>query len=236
LILNELKEPEAKERRALANKLKPIIAAPPDMLTVNRKGLHPYDSLNRMFVLAFSNDPVPITIDSQDRRWFCVWSSAPRMAPDAAARLWAWYKAGGYEAVAAWLRARDVSAFNPSAAPAWTEFKANLVEHGMSIAESYLVEMMRARRGEFARGAVGSPFHALCDRVAASAPSGVKVPQAALLHALKEAGWVDCGRLKSRANDTKKHIFCAPDMVQHSRSELRDLVEEPASPLMVRVK
>jgi hypothetical protein len=237
LILNELKEPEAKERRALANKLKPIIAAPPDMLTVNRKGLHPYDSLNRMFVLAFSNDPVPITIDSQDRRWFCVWSSAPRMAPDAAARLWAWYKTGGgYEAIAAWLKARDVSAFNPSAAPAWTEFKANLVEHGMSIAESYLVEMMRARRGEFARGAVGSPFHALCDRVAASAPSGVKVPQAALLHALKEAGWVDCGRLKSRANDTKKHIFCAPDMVQHSRSELRDLVEEPASPLMVRVK
>jgi hypothetical protein len=230
LILNELKEPEARERRALANKLKPIIAAPPDMLTINRKGLHPYDSLNRMFVLAFSNDPVPISIDSQDRRWFCVWSSAPRMAPDAAARLWGWYKAGGYEAIAAWLRARDVSA------PAWTEFKANLVEHGMSIAESYLVEMMRARRGEFARGVVGSPFHTLCDRVAASAPGGVKMPQAALLHALKEAGWVDCGRLKSRTNDTKKHVFCAPDMLQHSKSELRDLVEEPASPLMVRVK
>jgi hypothetical protein len=236
LILNELKEPEARERRALANKLKPVIAAPPDMLTINRKGLHPYDSLNRMFVLAFSNDPVPITIDSQDRRWFCVWSSAPRMTPDAAARLWAWYKAGGYEAIAAWLRARDVSAFNPSAAPAWTEFKANLVEHGMSIAESYLVEMMRGRRGEFARGVVGSPFHSLCDRVAASAPGGVKVPQAALLHALKEAGWIDCGRLKSRANDGRKHVFCAPDMLQHSRSELRDLVEEPASPLMVRVK
>jgi len=236
LILNELKEPEARERRALANKLKPVIAAPPDMLTINRKGLHPYDSLNRMFVLAFSNDPVPISIDSQDRRWFALWSTAPRMAPDAAARLWGWYKSGGYEAIAAWLHARDVSAFNPSAAPAWTEFKANLVEHGMSIAESYLVEMMRGRKGEFSRGAVGSPFHALCDRVAASAPGGVKVPQAALLHALKEAGWIDCGRLKSRANDTKKHIFCAPDMAQHSRSELRDLVEEPASPLMVRVK
>jgi hypothetical protein len=106
----------------------------------------------------------------------------------------------------------------------------------MSIAESYLVEMMRRRAGEFARGAVGSPFHALCDRVAAGAPAGVKVPQAALLHALKEAGWVDCGRLKSRAHDTRKHIFCAPDMVNHTKSELRDLVEEPASPLMVRVK
>jgi hypothetical protein len=236
LILNELKEPEAKDRRALSNKLKPIIAAPPEMLTVNRKGLHPYDMLNRMFVLAFSNDPVPISLDSQDRRWFCIWSTAPRMAPDAAARLWGWYKAGGYEAVAAWLRARDVSAFNPSAAPAWTEFKANLVEHGMSMAESYLVEMMRARRGEFAKGVVGSPFHALCDRVAGAAPSGVKVPQAALLHALKEAGWVDCGRLKSRAHDNRKHIFCAPDMVHHSKSELRDMVEDAPAALMVRVK
>ena len=236
LILNELKEPEARERRALANKLKPIIAAPPEMLTVNRKGLHPYDSLNRAFVLAFSNDPVPISIDSQDRRWFCVWSSAPRMAPTDAARLWAWYKAGGYEAVAAWLWARDVSAFNPSAAPLWTEFKANLVEHGMSMAESYLVEMMRKRVGEFARGVVGSPFHGLCDRVAAGAPAGVKVPQAALLHALKEAGWVDCGRLKSRAYDTRKHIFCAPDMVNHSRSDLRNMVEETPASALMRVK
>jgi hypothetical protein len=207
------------------------------MLTVNRKGLHPYQMANRVFVLAFSNDPVPISLDSQDRRWFALWSTAPRMAPDAAARLWAWYKSGGgYQAIAAWLQERDVSAFNPAAAPAWTEFKANLVEHGMSIAESYLVEMMRARRGEFAKGAVGSPFHGLCDRVAGSAPAGVKVPQAALLHALKEAGWVDCGRLKSRTHDAKKHVFCAPDMVNHSRSELRDLVEDVPASALVRVK
>jgi hypothetical protein len=64
----------------------------------------------------------------------------------------------------------------------------------------------------------------------------VKVPQAALLHALKEAGWVDMGRLKSRANDNRKHIFCAPDMAQHSKSELRDMVEDAAPALMVRVK
>jgi hypothetical protein len=236
LILNELKEPEAKDRRALANKLKPIIAAPPEMLTVNRKGLHPYDMLNRMFVLAFSNDPVPISLDSQDRRWYCIWSAAPRMNPDAAARLWAWYKSGGYEAIAHWLHHRDVSAFNPAGAPPVTEFKMNLIEHGMSMAESYLVELMQRKAGEFSKGVIGSPFHSLCDRLAASAPSGVKVPQAALLHALKEGGWIDCGRLKSRKNDSRKHIFCAPDMIVHSKSELRDMVEEPPAPLMVRVK
>jgi hypothetical protein len=236
LILNELKEPEAKDRRALANKLKPVIAAPPEMLTINRKGLHPYDMLNRMFVLAFSNDPVPISLDSQDRRWFALWSSAPRMDPGAARRMWVWYKAGGYEAIAAWLWARDVSAFNPAAAPGWTEFKHNLVEHGMSMAESYLVEMMRARRGEFAKGVVGSPFHGLCDRVAATAPSGVKVPQAALLHALKEAGWVECGRLASADYPSKKNIYCHPDMLHHSKSDLRRMVEDAPPSALVRVK
>jgi hypothetical protein len=155
------------------------------------------------------------------------------MDPDAATRMWAWYRSAGFAAIAAWMHARDVSAFNPGAAPPMTEFKANLVEHGMSIAESFLVEMMRSRIGEFSRGVIGSPFHPLCDRVSGAAPQGTKVPQAALLHALKEAGWVDCGRIKSRAHDSKKHVFCAPDMVTMSKTDLRNLVEESASPLRI---
>lgn len=236
LIINELKEPDAATRRQLANQLKPIIAAPPEMLPINRKGLHPYMMANRLFVLAFSNDPVPISLASQDRRWFCVWSTAPRMDSDKAKKIWDWYRAGGFACIAKWLMARNVSKFNPSAPPMWTEFKANLVEHGMSMAESYLVEMLRNRVGEFNKGVIGSPFHSLCDRLAGTAPSGVKVPQAALLHALKEAGWVDRGRLKSRDYDTKKHVFACPEMADLSKSELRRMVEENPQPKMVLVK
>lgn len=230
LILNELKEPEAKERRALANKLKPIIAAPPEMLPINRKGLHPYDMVNRMFVIAFTNDPVPISIPSQDRRWFCIWSTAPRMDPAAALAMWDWYRAGGFQAIARWLHDRNVSAFNPAAAPPVTEFKLNLVEHGMSIAESFLTDMIRLRSGEFAKGVIGSPFYGICERLSSLAPSGVKVPQAALLHALKEAGWKDMGRLASAKYSTKKHIFCAPDMVRWTKTDLRNAVEDTAPP------
>lgn len=150
--------------------------------------------------------------------------------------MWDWYRSGGFHSIALWLKNRDVSAFNPSAPPMWTEFKANLVEHGMSMAESYLVEMLKNRTGEFSRGVIGSPFHSLCDRLTGSAPSGVKIPQAALLHALKEAGWVDCGRIKSREFDTKKHIFACPDMADKSKSELRRLIEENPPPKMVLVK
>jgi hypothetical protein len=237
LLINELKEPDAATRRQLANQLKPIIAAPPEMLPINRKGLHPYMMANRLFVLAFSNDPVPISLASQDRRWFCIWSAAPRIDAPVAQKIWSWYRAGGFAAIARWLYARDVSQFNPAAAPPMTEFKMNLVEHGMSMAESYLVEMMRNRSGEFSRGVIGSPFHSLCDRLAGSAPSGVKIPQAALLHALKESGWHDCGRLMSRDYPSKKHIFCAPDLVEVlSKSELRRAVEEAPAPALVRVK
>jgi hypothetical protein len=150
--------------------------------------------------------------------------------------LWAWYNAGGFSAIASWLMLRDVSAFNPSAPPMMTEFKLNLVEQGMSTAESYLVEMMRGRIGEFSKGVIGSPFHALCDVVSGSIPNGVKVPQAALLHALKEAGWVDCGRLKSREYDNRKHIYCAPDLITLSKSELRRMVEINEPPSLVVVK
>lgn len=237
LIINELKEPDAATRRQLANQLKPIIAAPPEMLPINRKGLHPYMMANRLFVLAFSNDPVPISLASQDRRWFCVWSTAPRMDSNRARKIWDWYRAGGFVAIAKWFKSRDVSAFNPSAAPATTEFKQNLIEHGMSMAESFIVEMMRERKGEFSAGVIGSPFHSLCDRLAGAAPSGVKVPQAALLHALKEAGWIDCGRLASHDYPSKKHIFCAPDVKDtFNKSELRRSVEAPPVPHLVRVK
>lgn len=228
VILNELKEPEAKERRALANRLKPIIAAPPETLTINRKGLHPYEMLNRLQVIAFTNDPLPISLPSQDRRWFCVWSSAPRMDPDAADRLWNWYRRGGFEKIAAWLHQRDISAFNPAAAPPATEWKLNMVEHSMSMTESHMVEMMQRRMGPFSKGVVGGPFHRVCDAIAnAMNVSSAKVPQAALLHAFKEAGWIDIGRIGSREHPTKRHIFAEQGIARvYSKSDLRRMIED----------
>jgi hypothetical protein len=222
----ELRQAEAKDRRALENHLKPIIAAPPEYLMVNRKGLHPYYALNRVFVVAFSNERVAISIPSEDRRWFVIWAEASKLPEAQAVSLWNWYQhRGGFEAVAHYLHARDVSAWNPTAPPPMTEAKAIMVEHGMSTAESFLVDLMRRRAGEFSRGVVGGPFHALCDRLQGQAPTGVKIVQAALLHALKEAGWVDMGRLKSRDYDSKKHVFCVREMVDTSKSDLRRMVE-----------
>jgi len=237
LILNELKEPEARERRALANKLKPLIAAPPLVLSINRKGMHPYDAVNRLFVLAFTNDQVPISLPSQDRRWCCIWSNCGRMGAAEATALWDWYAAGGFAKVARWLADRDVSAFNASAVPPVTDWKVSMVEQGMSVAESFLVDMIREKRGEFARGVVGAPFYSLCERLLPHAPTGVKLHHAQLLHALKEAGWIDMGRVASAKYGTKKLVFASPEMSKaHTKSDLRNMIEEPPAPNVVNIK
>lgn len=233
MVFEELRQTEAKDRRALENQLKPIIAAPPEFISVNRKGMHPYQALNRMFVLAFSNERVPLSLPSEDRRWFVTYSEAARMTEEAGARLWKWLDAGGCSAVAAWLHARDVSAFNPGATPPMTEAKAILVEQGRSGAESFLVDQLENRLGEFSKGVIASPFYALCDRLAGV--GGIRVPQAALLHALKEANWVDLGRIATREHKTKKHVFCAPDMVDYGKAELRRMVEDVPAPSAVRL-
>jgi hypothetical protein len=132
LVINELRQSEAKDRRALENTLKPLIAAPPEFLMVQRKGLAPYDLVNRLQVIAFSNERVAINLPSDDRRWFVIWSDAPRMRDEDGAVMWAWLESGGKSAVAAWLHARDVSAFAPGATPMLTEAKAIMVEAGMS--------------------------------------------------------------------------------------------------------
>ncbi len=101
----------------------------------------------------------------------------------------------------------------------------------MSMSESHMVEMMRKRVGPFSRGIVGGPFHKVCDAVAQSLnTSAAKVPQAALLHAFKEAGWLDIGRIGSAEYQTKKHIFAEPAVAErYSKTELRRMVEEVAT-------
>ena len=227
LVLQELRDTEAKDRRALENTLKNIIAAPPEYLTINRKSLHPYEAPNRLFVLATSNERAAITLPTGDRRWFVIWTDAPRM-PDAEGRaMWNWMNAGGASAVCAWLYQRDVSAFNPGAAPPMTEAKQILIEAGMSNAEAYLVYLMNERKLDFARGVVCGPWHGLCDRLSGTAPSGVKLHVNALLHAFREAGWVDKGRINSREYPSNKHVFCRPDRADLSKSDLRRIAESP---------
>ena len=233
MVINELRQAEARDRRAMENVLKPIIAAPPEYLPVNRKGLHPYNALNRIWVLCFSNERAAISIPSNDRRWFCVWSDAPRMTDAEGAAMWSWYEAGGNAIVAGYLAARDVSAFLPGASPPMTEAKAIMVERGRSAHEEYLQLLIEARQDVFALGVLAGPWHSICD--ALTQPGQHRIHPSALIHALNEAGWVDAGRVHTREHATKRQIFAAPEMAsKYSKTQLRNLIDAPA-PTALRV-
>jgi hypothetical protein len=224
IVLNEIRYRKGDDRRAMENNLKPVIAAPPEMLLVNKKQQHPYYVVNRIFVLAFSNDRAPITIPADDRRWFVIWSQAPRLPDDEAARLWDWYGKGGFEAVASYLDARDVSRFNPGAVPPTTDAKLAMVDLGMSGGEAFIADMVRQRRGPFSRGVVGSPWSGVLSDVAA-VTDGHRPSRETLFVALRESGWRDIGRVQSREYPTPKHLWIAPELADRSKSDIRAMVE-----------
>ena len=225
IILNELRQTAAVDRRELENRLKPIIAAPPMYLPVNRKGLHPVNVVNRVFVMAFSNFRDAIALPSDDGRWFVLWSDAPLLPQAEAKPIWDWYENGGFHAIAAWLMSRDVSKFQPGAAPMWTEAKALLCEQSLSTAESWILERIQ-HGAEFKSGIVCGPFHALIDILQGQCPPGIKLVQNALFHALAEAGWRDHGRLMSAELTSKKRIFARKGFDHLSKSELRRMAED----------
>jgi len=236
MIINELRPDQFRDRRALENQLKPIIAAPPEVLSVNRKNMHPYDALNRILVIAFSNFRDAIALPADDRRWCVMWTYAAEMTVAESERIWSWYRAGGFEAVAGLLYRRDVTAFKPGAKPPMTEAKMIMSAQSMSPTEAWITDQITGRIGEFATGAIGAPLYRIIDRLQGQHEH--KITSSALLHALKEAGWRDMGRLNT-TELSKKQVWCAADMVNCSKSELRRLVEAiPAPPnaLLTRVK
>lgn len=233
IVLNEIRYRKGDDRRAMENNLKPVIAAPPELLMVNKKQQHPYYVVNRIFVLAFSNERAPITIPADDRRWFVIWSQAPRLPDDEAAQLWGWYHDGGFEAVAAYLDQRDVSKFNPGAAPPITDAKLAMVDLGMSGGEAFIADMVRQRRGVFSRGVIGSPWHVVLADLA-TATDGHKPSREALFVALRESGWQDIGRVMSREHTTPKHIWAAPELTARPKTELRAILEGQAPLTLVK--
>lgn len=225
IVLNELRQRQDGDRKALENALKPIIAAPPELLLVNKKMQHPYYVANRTQVLAFSNERAAIAIAPNDRRWFVLWSDAPIMEPDDAQALWDWYAWGGFDHVAAWLDARDVSRFNPGATPPMTAAKMSMIDLSLTGGEAAIADMARDKTGPFCRGIVGAPWASVINDLCRG--TAKPIARETLFAALEAAGWRDLGRLHSSEHQSPKHAWAAPDMADKPKPVLRALLEGP---------
>jgi len=227
VVLNELREPALAERRALENKLMPLLAAPPETFSVNEKGRHPYPAVNRLAVLGFSNERVSLSLSADDRRWMVLWSEAGILPQQDARTLWQWYQAGGLDRVAHWLRQRDVSNFSPGDRPPVTDAKTVMLEGGLSAGEALLAEAMRNRVGVFRAGAIMGPWQPLIDEIQQGMEHH-KISIQSLYVAAGHAGWLDLGKVKTADIAQKKHILCSPETLeryQSNRSEIRRMLE-----------
>lgn len=120
LVVDEVR-PSKDEFHAssMYNILKPMIVAPPNTLPLNDKYVKLRYVINVMRVFITTNDWMAMYIPPEDRRMFIMHSTLQQKWHEAAGNpeyfmsYWAWLDAGGREDVAAWLRRRDLSAFNP---------------------------------------------------------------------------------------------------------------------------
>jgi hypothetical protein len=108
------------------NILKPMIVAPPDTLPLNDKYAKLRHIINRLRVFITTNDWMSMYIPPEDRRMFIMHSPLQQKWHEVEGRhsyfreFFGWCERGGIEHVAAWLAARDLSAFDPKAQAART--------------------------------------------------------------------------------------------------------------------
>lgn len=111
---------------SMYNILKPMIVAPPDTLPLNDKYQKLRYVINVLRVFITTNDWMAMYIPPEDRRMFIMHSTLAQRwhelegDPQYFQRLFAWFERGGGAHVAAWLRVRDLSQFNPKAQVART--------------------------------------------------------------------------------------------------------------------
>jgi hypothetical protein len=133
------------DRFQLYERLKTLCAAPPDTLSVNEKHLRQYAILNLVGVIITTNYRTDaIYLPQDDRRTYVAWSENPAdsLPKERAAALWHYYKIGGFEDIAAYLRQYDLSQFDAYTAPKKTEAFWSIVGAHRPKEESALMDIL----------------------------------------------------------------------------------------------
>jgi hypothetical protein len=147
LRINEARDLGDMTRFSFYDKTKIICAAPPDVLRVNEKHVKEYYVFNAMGCIITTNYKTDgIHLPANDRRHFVAWTQLTEkdFTADYWATLWSWYGNGGFEHVAAYLHARDLSGFNPKTPPPKTPAFWSIVQANASPEDSELADLLDA--------------------------------------------------------------------------------------------
>jgi Family of unknown function (DUF5906) len=108
------------DRFAFFERMKALIAAPPDVVRINEKHLREYYVPNLCGVIITTNHKTDgIYLPAEDRRHLVAWSNLDKdnFADDYWRKQYRWYANAGNAAVAQYLASRDLSEFDAKAPP-----------------------------------------------------------------------------------------------------------------------
>lgn len=148
LVINEVR-PQDEEFKAsnFYNLLKPILAAPPEMLPMTIKYANTIYVRNLCHVILTTNDPLTMYIPPEDRRLFVMSSPLddPKrsgdFSPDYFEDMYDYLYGGGIDAVVAWLEKRAFEPRNLRAAPPLSRGKKAIIESANQVRRTQVDEI-----------------------------------------------------------------------------------------------
>jgi hypothetical protein len=132
------------------NKLKPMLAAPPDTLRVRLFGAGFYKTPNLVQCVFMSNHRNALKISKGDGRYFTIWCDVQPKPTKYYVDLYAFLeKEQGHEIVMQWLLDRDVTGFNPAMLPPSNEYKELITDMSGTDLEILINERLVNREPPF---------------------------------------------------------------------------------------
>lgn len=119
---------------AVYNAMKTLIATPPNTIAMEDKRDKIVYVINVMRIFITTNERLTLFIPKEDRRIFLMHSRIEQdwhiheKDPEYFERMFEWIDAGGTEAIAGWLAARDISKFKPKGKVPKTEAWAEIAQ------------------------------------------------------------------------------------------------------------
>jgi hypothetical protein len=147
LRVNEARDLGDVNRFSFYDHTKIYTAAPPDVLRVNEKNLREYYIFNCLGFLVTTNHKTDgLFLPADDRRHYVAWSHRTKeeFTPAYWDELWAWYRNGGLEHVAAYLSELDLSGFDAKAPPPKTPAFWDIVAANTAPEDAELADVLEA--------------------------------------------------------------------------------------------
>lgn len=123
------------------NKLKGLVTG--NEIRINPKNVGAYFERNHLNLVFLSNEPQPMVLERDDRRYCVIWTP-PKMEAQAYHEIMAEIEAGGIAALHDYLLHLDLGDFGPATWPPMTDAKRDLIELSLDSSERFYNDWIAA--------------------------------------------------------------------------------------------